>query len=107
MANIRFTNEISDELEKIKIPGKTLDRYLTKYWEKVEETITPDRPILLNPKYWIVFNFLEDEGLEGPWEKDKFEVLLKRLLENNELDMIQIISETVDEVTNNINQRDN
>ncbi len=96
---IRFTNNISDELDKIKIPGKTLDRYLNKYWDMVEETITPDKLYLINPKYWIVFNFFEDEGIEGPWEKDKFEELLKRLLDNDEVDMIQIISETINEVT--------
>ena len=100
MAKYQNFNLALDELEKIKIPGKTLDKYIKEYLEVLEENITPEKRLVVNPKYWITFKFLEEEGIDDASFRSEFEKTLKKLIDNDELDMIEVIATVLEELNN-------
>lgn len=93
------TDEIF-ELDKIKIPGGTLDKYLDIYCKEVEEKITSPDDKFPKPHIYITFKFFNDKGIEKPFEgeKEKALDLCRTLAENGEIDMLKVINETIEDI---------
>lgn len=96
--------EIIDELEKTKIPGGTLDKYLDIYCKTIEQSISAPDDFIANPRIYITFKYFDDNGIDNPFvseeEKEKTLKLCKSLEENDEYDMLQVIGDTIELIMN-------
>ena len=65
--------------------GKLLDKYTAEYNEAIRPGLAKGDKYIINPEIWISSKWEEDMGLEGPWQPEYKDALLKVAAEDEEL----------------------
>lgn len=69
--------------------SKLLDKYIAEYNEAIRPGVAKGDKYIIKPEFWISSKWEEDMGLEGPWQPEYKDALLKVAAEDE--DLVQVL----------------